>query len=51
MTISATYLQLQRQIADELGDRTDLLTPLSDSGETLSPIQNAVQSAIAKWER
>lgn len=39
------------QIADELGDRQDLLAPLSDSVLALSPIQNAVQSAISKWER
>ncbi len=51
MTISATYIQLKRQIADELGDRTDLLSPLSDSSLTLSPIENAIQSAVAKWER
>lgn len=51
MAISATYQQLQQQIADELGDRQDLLAPLSDSGLSLSPIQNAIQSAIAKWER
>src|ERR1051325_6578672 len=51
MAISATYLQLQQAIADEIGDRTDLLSPLSDSGLTLSPIKNAIQSAIAKWER
>lgn len=51
MSISTTYLGLQRAIADELGDRQDLLTPLSDSALTLSPIQNAVQTAISKWER
>lgn len=51
MAISGTYGQLQHQIADELGDRQDLLTALADSGLTLSPIQNAIQSAIAKWER
>lgn len=51
MTVSGTYLQLQEQIADELGDRQDLLSPLSDSSLSLSPIQNAIQSAIAKWER
>lgn len=51
MAISSTYLLLQKAVADELGDRTDLLSPLSDSGLTLSPIKNAVQSAIAKWER
>jgi hypothetical protein len=42
---------LQYQIADELGQRTDLLTPLPGSNLTLSPIQNAIQSAIAMWER
>lgn len=51
MTISATYIQMQQQIADELGDRQDLLAPLADSGLTLSPIQNAIQSAVSKWER
>ncbi len=51
MAISATYITLQRTIADELGNHTSLLTPLSDSSLTLSPIQNAIQSAIAKWER
>src|SRR5215472_12572276 len=51
MAISATYRQLQLAIADELGDRGDLLSPLSDSGLSLSPIKNAIQSAIAKWER
>lgn len=51
MAISATYILLQSAIADELGNRTDLLSPLSDSGLTLSPIKNAIQSAIAKWER
>lgn len=47
----ASYLLLASQIADELGGRTDLLTPLSGSGLTLSPIKNAITSAIAKWER
>ena len=51
MPISTTYLLLQSQIADELGGRTDLLSTLSGSGLTLSPIKNAIQSAIAKWER
>lgn len=51
MAISSTYIVLQRQVADELGDRTDLLTALSDSSLTLSPVKNAIQSAIAKWER
>lgn len=51
MAIAANYITLQRQVADELGDRTDLLSPLGDSNLSLSPIQNAIQSAIAKWER
>lgn len=51
MAISTNYGILQNQIADELGDRQDLLKPLSDSTLSLSPIQNAIQSAIAKWER
>ena len=51
MAISTTFDLLEKQIADELGNRTDLLTPLSDSGLTLSPIENAIASAIAKWER
>lgn len=51
MAISSNYLQLQQVIADELGDRQDLLTSLGDSDLLLSPIQNAIQSAIAKWER
>ena len=51
MSISATYLIMQQMIADELGDRQDLLTPLADSALTTSPIQNAIQSAIALWER
>lgn len=51
MAMSRTYGQMQQQIADELGDRQDLLVPLSDSTETLSPIQLAIQQAIAKWER
>ena len=48
MAISATYLQMQQQIAMELGDKTQLLP--SSSG-IWSPIKNAIQSAIAKWER
>lgn len=51
MAISADYITLQRAIADELGNRTDLLSPLSDSNLSLSPIQNAIQSAVSKWER
>ena len=51
MAISLDYGTMQKQIADELGDRQDLLVPLSDSTLTLSPIQNAIQSAIAKYER
>ena len=51
MAIQATFQQLQRVVADEIGDRTDLLSPLSDSGLAASPIVNAIYSAIAKWER
>lgn len=43
----ATYLELQYRIADELGGRTDLLAP--STGETLSPIQLAIQDAISFW--
>lgn len=50
MAISANYITLQRQIADELGNRTDLLSPLGDSGLTDSPIKLAIRTAIAKWE-
>lgn len=46
----ATYIQLQRAIADELGDRQDLMTPLADGGMTDSPIKLAIQSAIGIWE-
>lgn len=51
MSIDGNYITLQRQIADECGDNQALLSPLSDSALTTSPIQNAIQSAIAKWER
>ena len=51
MARSETYQSLQQAIADELGDRQDLLAPLSDSGLSLSPIQSAIQSAISFWER
>jgi hypothetical protein len=52
MAISATYQQLQEKIADDLGARTDLLSaPSDESALTTSPIQDAIQSAIAKWER
>ena len=51
MTVTSNYLILQQRIADELGDRTDLMAPLSDSALVQSPIQNAIQSAIARWER
>jgi hypothetical protein len=50
MAFTHSYLRLQQQIADELGDRQDLRVPLSDSGLVQSPIQNAIQSAIALWE-
>jgi hypothetical protein len=51
VAISSNYITLQRQIADELGDNQALLSPLSDSSLTASPIKNAIQSAISKWER
>lgn len=51
MSISSNYITLQRQIADECGDNQSLLTPLSDAIGLLSPAQNAIQSAIAMWER
>ena len=46
----ATYQDLQQVIADELGDRQDLMSPLADSGLTTSPIQNAIQSATQLWQ-
>ena len=51
MPVSYNYGQLQAQIAYELGQRTDLLAIPSGSGLALSPIQQAIQNAIAKWER
>lgn len=51
MALSYTYLQLQTQIIDELGDRADLLAPLLTAASASSPIKRAIQSAIAKWER
>lgn len=51
MPVNYNYSQLQSQIAYELGQRTDLLTIPSGSGLALSPIQQAIQNAIAKWER
>ncbi len=54
MAINGTYGQMQYQIADELGDRQDLLVPLADEAGTpltLGPIPAAIQSAIALWER
>lgn len=41
MSVSTNYGQMQATIASELGNRTDLTTQ----------IQNAIQTAIAKWER
>lgn len=49
MPVSFTYGQMSSQIAYELGQRTDLLN--IPSGLALSPIQQAIQNAIAKWER
>lgn len=54
MSISGNYGQMAYQIADELGDRQDLLFPLADEAGTplaLGPIPSAIQSAIALWER
>jgi hypothetical protein len=51
MSVSYTYGQLASQIAFELGGRTDLLTIPTGSNLALSPIQQAIQAAIAKWER
>lgn len=49
MAVSYTYQGFQNQIAYELGQRSDLLA--APSGLALSPIQQAIQAAIAKWER
>lgn len=49
MSLSYTYGSFASQIAYELGQRTDLLAV--PSGLALSPIQQAIQNAIAKWER
>lgn len=51
MAISSNYITLQHQIADECGDNQALLSPLADSIGLASPIINAIQAAIAKWER
>jgi len=51
VTISSSYALLQKQIADECADNQGLLQPLSAGSGLASPIQNAIQSAIAKWER
>ena len=44
----STYSQLQYRIADELGGRTELLSP--STGETLSPIQLAILDAVSFWQ-
>lgn len=51
MAIYGDFITLQKQVADECGDRKDLLEPLSDSALSDSPVKNAIWSAIAKWER
>lgn len=52
MALSYTYQGFCNQIAYELGYRNDLLSiPTGFSGIVLSPIQQAVQNAIAKYER
>lgn len=50
MANSYTYAQFSNQIAYELGQRTDLLVN-TISGTNLSPINQAIQNAISKWER
>lgn len=49
MAVSGTYFSMQKQIIDELGDRSDLLASMFAS--LASPVKGAIQSAIAKWER
>lgn len=44
----ATYADLQNRIADELGGRTDLLSPSPNM--TFSPIQLAIQDSVSFWE-
>lgn len=44
----STFSDLQQQIADELGQRTDLLSPVAP--QTQSPIQLAILAAIRFWE-
>ncbi|WP_298800112.1 hypothetical protein [uncultured Devosia sp.] len=51
MAINRNYGLLKKQIADECSDDQALLQPLSDASGLSSPIDNAVQSAIALWER
>lgn len=51
MAVSYNYAQLQSQIAFELGQRNDLLVIPSGSGLALNPIAQAIQNAVAKWER
>lgn len=51
MAVSYTYSTFANQIAYELGQRNDLLVIPSGSSLALSPIQQAIQNAIAKWER
>lgn len=51
MSVSYNYQGLQNQIAYELGFRSDLLLVPAGTNLTLTPIQQAIQNAIAKWER
>lgn len=44
----STFADMQNRIADELGGRTELLSP--STGLTLSPIQLAIQDAVQFWE-
>lgn len=45
---NTTFSQLQYRIADELGGRTDLLSPVAPLTE--SAIQLAIQDAVSFWE-
>lgn len=51
MSVTYSYGQFQQQIAFELGNRTDLLVDPTGGSLALTPIQQAIQNAIAKWER
>lgn len=48
MAVTYTYGSMQNRIADELGGRTDLLTP--STGMTTAPIPLAIQDAIKFYD-